>query len=138
MGRHFRLHEGILDEYIRLSRMRPALCYQPPNSIFERNLWSNVHRYCLTEVSRVAEKILDGGKREGRLFRDGFYIVALNREYVKEIGRTLDRGGWACLRTEVYGENLVELYAQVHDTSYVKGIQAIAGEAGLATTNEIF
>ena len=106
-----------------------------PASSAEVDLWSAVHLRCLTAASRVASKILGLGGDHSYLLRDGPWIVALRRTRVPEIGLTLNRGAWVNLSTGMYGENLVELYAQVHGCSYRNAIFVLANEAKIVSTD---
>lgn len=112
----------------------PVCLYQPPLSSTDVPLWSEVHRYCLTSVKRVASKILPMGRRQGRIFRDAAIVVALRRCYVGEVGRWLQCGEWISLQTGAYGGNLVELYAYLNVRTYREAINVLAHEADLTTT----
>jgi len=115
--------------------MTPVGCYQPPLSASDRDLWSSVHRYCLTKAIHVVRKILPNGRSDGHLLRDDSYIVALKRIDDDEVGWELNQGGWVCLRDGCHGETPVELYAHENRTSFTEAIYAIAGEARLIGAN---
>lgn len=109
----------------------PVNLYEPPSTPADVQLWSDVQLHSVVAVWPVARTILPNGHRTGRLYRAGFYVVALKRSRVPEFGCDLARGEWVHLGSGARGRNLPELYSYVHWRPYRDAVIAIGAMAGL-------
>lgn len=114
---------------------RPVGLDRPPLSFSEVELRSAVHFYALVNATQIAKKMVPNGIRQHDFWQSRDIVVNLRPRFMFEAYRFMGRGGWVCQNTNVSGENVIELYAFLHNCSYLDAIYAIGREAGVVGEN---